>query len=57
MKKVRVLCLALFVLCSFGTARAAEPVRIGVIAPLTGSQANSWDRRRKRHQVSRQAHQ
>ena len=40
MKKVRVLCLALFVLCSFGTARAAEPVRIGVIAPLTGSQAN-----------------
>jgi branched-chain amino acid transport system substrate-binding protein len=40
MKKVRVLCLALFVLCSFGTARAAEPVKIGVIAPLTGSQAN-----------------
>ncbi len=40
MKKVYVLCLALCVLCSFGVARAAEPIKIGVIAPLTGSQAN-----------------
>jgi branched-chain amino acid transport system substrate-binding protein len=32
--------MALLVLCSLRIARASEPVKIGVIAPLTGSQAD-----------------
>ncbi len=40
MKRLSILSIAIFIVCSFGMGQAAEPVKIGVIAPLTGSQAN-----------------
>jgi branched-chain amino acid transport system substrate-binding protein len=40
MKRLSALCIVLFTLCVFGIVQAAEPLKIGVIAPLTGSQAN-----------------
>lgn len=40
MKRLIALSIVIFILCVCGAAQAAEPVKIGVIAPLTGSQAN-----------------
>jgi branched-chain amino acid transport system substrate-binding protein len=40
MKRLIALGIVIFAFCVCGIAQAAEPVKIGVIAPLTGSQAN-----------------